>query len=485
MEGLNSIRDTAARWFLAYLWLHVPVVAITAWAVGTGILWPTVMAALLCVASTLVFMLQRDGAAARNTISVALALMPAVLVYTLTGHPWQIDMHMYFFAAIAMVTVFCDWRCILLAAGTIAVHHLLLNYLLPAAVFPDGTSLARVVLHAVIVVIESVALMWLAERLVRLFATAEAAVAQAQAAQREVEMASEAKLQADAQAKAEKAELLSRLADEFDRTIGQVIATLSQQVENLDRTAAAMLEIAGETSSGATRLTGSAQAASNDVEAVASAAEELRASIREISGQATMSESTTRKVLDGAQGASDTVRELANALSDIGSVVTLIQDIAEQTNLLALNATIEAARAGEAGKGFAVVANEVKNLASQTAKATDDITRRISHIQSQSDLAVGSIEHVGKSMSGLSEAAASICAAIEEQTAATAEIARSADLASGNVASATEEAARVDQSSGRARSSAQDLAHSAEGLRTENGNLRSMVESFLAQVRAA
>ena len=138
-----------------------------------------------------------------------------------------------------------------------------------------------------------------------------------------------------------------------------------------------------------------------------------------------------------------------------------------------------------AGKTEAIPAAVGPSRASQTAKATDDITRRISHIQSQSDLAVGSIEHVGKSMSGLSEAAASICAAIEEQTAATAEIARSADLASGNVASATEEAARVDQSSGRARSSAQDLAHSAEGLRTENGNLRSMVESFLAQVRAA
>ena len=485
MEGLNSIRDTAARWFLAYLWLHVPVVAITAWAVGTGILWPTVMAALLCVASTLVFMLQRDGAAARNTISVALALMPAVLVYTLTGHPWQIDMHMYFFAAIAMVTVFCDWRCILLAAGTIAVHHLLLNYLLPAAVFPDGTSLARVVLHAVIVVIESVALMWLAERLVRLFATAEAAVAQAQAAQREVEMASEAKLQADAQAKAEKAELLSRLADEFDRTIGQVIATLSQQVENLDRTAAAMLEIAGETSSGATRLTGSAQAASNDVEAVASAAEELRASIREISGQATMSESTTRKVLDGAQGASDTVRELANALSDIGSVVTLIQDIAEQTNLLALNATIEAARAGEAGKGFAVVASEVKNLATQTAKATEQIGRQITGIQSETNEAVGAIQGIGKTIGEINEIATTIASAVEEQGAATQEISRNVQEAARGTQEVSSNIAGVTRAAADTGSAADQVNSSAGNLAGQSDRLRGAVEAFLNGVRAA
>jgi len=485
MEGLQAIRATAARILVIYLWGHVPLVALVGWSVGTSITAPTALAALLSAGATLVWWLQRDSAATRYTIAVALALMPAVLVYQLSGHPWQIDLHMYFFAAIAMTTVFCDWRAVLAAAAAVAVHHLLLNFALPAAVFPGGASLARVVLHAVVVVIEAGVLIWLAARLVMLFTTSEAAVAEAQRASQEVEQAARRQHEAEEQAQQEKAEMLARLADEFDRTIGQVIATMTEQSRGLEEVAASMLQLASETSSGAAQLTGSTEAATGDVQAVASAADELRASIHEISGRSSQSGATTSEALGNARTASEKIEELAATLADIGSVVTLIQDIAEQTNLLALNATIEAARAGDAGKGFAVVAQEVKQLSGQTAKATDDITSRIRSIQQQSDLAVAAISAVGQSMDGLSEAVASISGAIEEQNAATGEIARSAEQASTNVRSATQNAALVSDATDRTRTTAESVARAAQDLSLQGNDLRRKMEEFLTRIRAA
>lgn len=485
MEGLQAIRGTAARILVAYLWLHVPLVLLVGWGAETAILAPAVLAALLAAAATLTWWLQPGGAATRYTIAVALALMPAVLVYQLSNHPWQIDLHMYFFAAIAMTTVFCDWRAVLVAAGAVAVHHLLLNFVLPAAVFPGGASLARVVLHAVVVVIEAGVLIWLASRLVVLFTTSEAAVAEAREASHRVEEAARQQHALEEQAQREKAELLARLADEFDRTVGQVIASISEQGRGLEETAAALLRLASETNRGAAQLTGATQAATGDVEAVASAAEELRASIHEISGRSSQSGATTQEALGNARTANEKIEALAAALADIGSVVTLIQDIAEQTNLLALNATIEAARAGDAGKGFAVVAQEVKQLSGQTAKATDDITARIRGIQQQSDLAVSAINAVGQSMDGLSEAVASISSAIEEQNAATGEIARSAGQASTNVRSATENAALVSGSTDRTRESADAVARAAQEFSQRGDELRQTMEAFLSRIRAA
>jgi methyl-accepting chemotaxis protein len=485
MQALDAIRGSAARFALMFLWAHVPIVLAVGWAVDGGMVAPAAIVAALAGAASALWTLQGAAPAARYTIAVAMALMPAVLLYQLTGHPWQIDVHMYFFAIIAAVTAFCDWRAVLAAAGAVALHHLSLNYALPAAVFPDGTSLARVVLHAVIVVAEAAALVWLAERLVAQFRRSETAVAEAEAARHEVEEAARARQEAEDAARREKAETTARLADDLERTVGQVIETLSAQSARLQEAADGMRAIAGEASSGTERLREQAAAATDSVSAVASATDELRTSIDDISRQTGSSSQSTAAAAENAETARTQVTELAGALADIGQVVDMIQDIAEQTNLLALNATIEAARAGDAGKGFAVVAQEVKSLAEQTAKATDDITGRIQHLRGRSDAAVASIEEVAQAMTGLSEAVASISAAIDQQSAAVGEIARSAEQASEGTGRVTAEVDGVGEAAGRTRSTADSVADAVDGLSQESEQLRAQVDSFLGAVRAA
>ena len=181
MNGIADIRQMGARVTLAFLLVNIPIVGVVAWSVGNGVLAPTVMAAVAAAVATIHWYLAGDNAGVRATLGVAAMAMPALIVFGLTGHPWQIDGHMYFFASLAILTVLCDWRAILTAAGTVAVHHLVLNYALPMAVFPEGTSLLRVILHAVIVVVEAATLVWLAWRLSASFEASETALATASA----------------------------------------------------------------------------------------------------------------------------------------------------------------------------------------------------------------------------------------------------------------------------------------------------------------
>jgi methyl-accepting chemotaxis protein len=212
------------------------------------------------------------------------------------------------------------------------------------------------------------------------------------------------------------------------------------------------------------------------VQTVAAAAEELASSISEISRQVAQSAKVADKALDDAKRTDTVVQALADSANKIGEVVGLISNIAGQTNLLALNATIEAARAGDAGKGFAVVASEVKNLATQTGKATDDISRQITQIQIATKEAVDSIRGISATISEISQIAAAIAAAVEEQGSATQEIARNVQEAasgtqevSSNIVGVSQGANDTGSAAGEVLSAAGDLSRQAEQLRAEVG----------------
>ena len=298
------------------------------------------------------------------------------------------------------------------------------------------------------------------------------------------EMEAEAKEQ-EKRAAEEKTRLMNKMADDFQASVGGVVGTVSSAATELQSSAQSMTAISEETSAQATAVAAASEEASTNVQTVASAAEELSSSIGEISRQVSQSTQIAGSAVTAAQKADEMVQGLAMSAQKIGEVVELITDIADQTNLLALNATIEAARAGEAGKGFAVVASEVKNLANQTAKATEEIGSQISGIQGATQDSVQAIQSITKTIGEISEIASAIAAAVEEQGAATSEIARNVEQAAAGTGEVSSNIQGVTQAAAEAGSTSSQVLGAATELSQQSELLKSEVEKFMAQVRKA
>ncbi|PCI41715.1 MAG: hypothetical protein COB46_02690 [Rhodospirillaceae bacterium] len=297
------------------------------------------------------------------------------------------------------------------------------------------------------------------------------------------EMAKQA--EADQAERDRRVKLRDQITAAFDNDVTSMLKSVNVSTQSMDETAQSMSAIAEQSLQQSSAVAAASEEASVNVQTVASASEELAASITEISRQVSQSTTIAGTAVVEVENTNSKIQGLAEAANKIGEVVAMITDIADQTNLLALNATIEAARAGDAGKGFAVVASEVKNLANQTAKATEEISLQISGVQGATQEAVTAIGSIGGTINELNEISSAIAAAVEEQGAATQEIARNVEQAAQGTADVSSNIEGVRQAAGETGTASTKVLEVSRELGEESETLSKQVEKFLNDIKQA
>ncbi|WP_369025928.1 methyl-accepting chemotaxis protein [Qipengyuania sp. RANM35] len=287
-----------------------------------------------------------------------------------------------------------------------------------------------------------------------------------------------------AAAEARKAEVL-RFAGEFDTSIGEVVGSVASAASQLKTTAASMAATADQATGKSEQVIRAMEGAAEGATAAASASDEFAMSIGEISRQASHSAELARRATETATGADATISALANSADQVGQIVELIQSIAQRTNLLALNASIEAARGGEAGRGFAVVASEVKELAAQTSRATEEVAEQIRTMQDSTGASVGALRSIADQIRELERTAVSIASAVDQQSVAGQDLARSIDLAARSTDEVSGSIEEVRETSLATGAAAAQVLSSAESLEGQADVLRRKVQDFLGHIRAA
>ncbi|HYC94391.1 MAG TPA: methyl-accepting chemotaxis protein [Sphingomicrobium sp.] len=461
---------------------------------------PVALSAAINIVPTYYALRERYDAAAGMAFGVMAAVHPALLVYMLQGHPWQMEGHMFFSVGLASLTLVCDWRPLAVAAGLTAIHHLLLSYIAPEWVFIGSGDLLRVMVHALAVSMVLGVLGPMMVHMGRLFveqsdaraasdtsaAAAKQALETARVALDQVEAEREKRLEAErrSHATARRDELLA-LAGAFERSIAKVVQSVGAAAEQLERAAGNMHHFAHTTGEQSAEAAREAQKASHNAMRVSAGVSDLSRSMLSIAATADQQ----AKLGVAARGASQTGEEVIRALSEqatnIETFVGLIQGVASQTNMLALNATIEAARAGDAGRGFGVVAAEVKALASQAHDATGQINQIVSGISTGAARADDAIGQVSRAMAELEQAASKMRSTVGDQSSVATLIEQSAVDSAAGATQIAQRIGEVARAAGEAVQFSDEIQASATGLTKVAQGLKSATDEFLSQLRAA
>lgn len=471
-------------------WAGIALVALFSPQAG----WSVVaFGALVNVGPTAMALRRRHDGEARMIAATLAAFMPALLVFVLRESEWQMDAHMYFFVALAALTVLCDWRPIALASAMIAAHHLLLEWVAPSWVFDGPGNLGRVIFHAVAVGLQFVVLAYVTRRLAelltaqdraveasaRLTAVAQGERARAQEALAAVELAEAAAARARADiraaevrhAEARRTELLGLAAD-FERSVTSIAVAIEASSGQLEDHAANLDELACAAGRKASDVGVNAGLASDEIRKVAEAIGTLSGSIGSIASAAERQRGLSELGQQKGGRSTATIARLNARADEIVGFIDQIRGIASRTNLLALNATIEAARAGAAGAGFVVVAQEVKVLAGESARASDRIIELVGDIRATMEDSRNDVAQVNAAVAEVSAAATGIAAKTAGQRILASHIeegatraAHSAELIEGRIAELVVGVAAAVQLSTQVRDNTSALSVNARDLR--------------------
>ncbi|WP_235531758.1 methyl-accepting chemotaxis protein [Sphingomonas sp. Leaf67] len=513
LSSLDRLRYHGIRAWAVLGWISLILLLIGNVLLGGGVATPLfVTGVLLNLVPTAAALQGRYDAHARALMGTLAAAIPAMLVFLLRGHAWQMDAHMYFFVGMAALVVLADWRPIAVATVLTALHHVLLEWLAPEYVFTGNGNIGRIAFHVVAVGLQFATLAVLTIQLSRLFETQDRAVLRAQeladaaaegqrrtedamrrteeamriarAAERDAAEERRRREEQAARIAGDRHRELVDLAQQFERSVTTVVHGIGDTTMRLEGAAEKLEDVTGLARTEAVEASAGAHRATDEIVAVAASIRDLSTSIWTIAAAAEQQNALTGTASGHAARSVQTVAMLEEQAVQIEGFLADIRSIASKTNLLALNATIEAARAGEAGRGFAVVAGEVKALSADTRRASDRISVLIGGIRGGIADTGDKLRSVHQSIEEVAAAASGIAAAVRDHSVTSREV----DAGATRVATAAADAGHQIDSVANAAGAASSLSAAVRGsvgqLAGSAGDLRRSTDQFVAFLRS-